>query len=89
MDNLKIEHELITDILNGKIYYGTIILEENILKKSVVLNLKSDLINGLVDLKRLSTSYKKIGVLLAKEILNNNLYNKKFTKQQWIDIINL
>ena len=81
--------ELITDILNGKIYYGTIILEENILKKSVVLNLKSDLINGLVDLKRLSTSYKKIGVLLAKEILNNNLYNKKFTKQQWIDIINL
>ena len=64
-------------------------MEENILKKSVVLNLKSDLINGLVDLKRLSTSYKKIGVLLAKEILNNNLYNKKFTKQQWIDIINL
>ena len=64
-------------------------MEENILKKNVVLNLKSDLINGLVDLKRLSTSYKKIGVLLAKEILNNNLYNKKFTKQQWIDIINL
>ena len=81
--------ELITDILNGKIYYGTIILEENILKKSVVLDLKRDLINGLVDLNRLSSSYKKIGILLAKEILNNNLYNKKFTKQQWINTINL
>lgn len=81
--------QLVNDIINERVLYGTVLFDNNILKKDVIMNLKNDLINGKVDLRKLSSSYKVIGSKLAKEILERKIYSDRFTRNEWVKLINL
>ena len=81
--------QLINDIINERILYGTVLFDNNILKKEVIMNLKNDLINGKVDLRKLSSSYKVIGNKLAEEILERKIYSNRFTRNEWVRLVNL
>ena len=76
----------------GTLEYGMILLQGNeydVAKRKVMLKLKDDLCEGNVKLTKVNNTYSKFAIQLAKEIEKRHIYNSKFSKNQWIENIEL
>lgn len=85
-------NELVLLALDGVFEYGTIMMKDNdydIAEREIILRLKEDLCAGKVDLIRVNKRYNKFAIELAKEIFRRNLYDNRFTAQQWANAIHL
>lgn len=74
---------------NEEIKYGTITIDDKLIKKEILYRIKSDLINGEIDVSRVNEAYNKFAVALAKLILKEKKYSINYSEQQWISKIKL